>query len=441
MTDQENKIDNQNNKLNKIPEDQDQNRIIGLKKMRRKAGGLLLIMSISFLIITYLINHYNLGTFTFWGYLKSFAEAAMVGGIADWFAVTALFRHPLGLPIPHTAIIPNKQEAIGESLGNFVENKFLTPDVLESKLQKLEITKRLEEWLSNPQNTVMIAENLAQIIPAVLNALDDEEVRDFIENSIFEKVQGNKVADVVGNLLTVLMANRKHDELFNELIKIADRLILENKEVIRKKIKEESPWFVPGFINENISKRVIVNLDHTIDQVSTDPNHPLRKKFYHAVEQFINDLRNSPDLHHKIDELKKELLENPTVDAYLNQLWADLKQYILDNISNPDSQMRKQIHESIYVFCAELMSDENLRQKISMWIYNTILGLVNKYRSSIKEIISETMKSWKPEKMTEELELYVGKDLQYIRISGTLVGGTIGFLIHLLSHALYIILH
>ena len=416
------------------PDESETGQRLALKRMRRLAGGLLLIMTLIFLTATFLLSHWEIKGHHFLSYLRAFAEAAMVGGIADWFAVTALFRHPLGLPIPHTAIIPTKQASIGDSLGKFVENKFLTPEILEKKLGNLEVTKKLEEWLAVPSNTALIAENIAQIIPALLNSLDDDDVRRFIEVNIFEKVQGNEVASVAGNLLTILTSNKKHDQLFNELIKIADKLLEENKDSIRKKIKEESPWFIPKFVNETVSKKIIDNVDKTIDAATQDPNHPLRKRFHTIVEQFINDLRTSPEFHSKIDEIKEELIQNPTVQNYLNQVWADLKAYILENIANPESEMRLKIHESIYRFCEDLIKDETLRQKISNWVYNTILNLANKYRHEIGRIISDTMKGWEPDRMTRELELYVGKDLQYIRISGTLVGGTVGFLIHLLTH-------
>lgn len=418
----------------------EENRRLALRKMRQLAGGLLLLMTFIFIITTLTISRLQISGHHFLTYLRAFAEAAMVGGIADWFAVTALFRHPLGLPIPHTAIIPTKQAAIGDSLGNFVENKFLTPEILEKKLGNLEITKKLEEWLAVPSNTALIAENIAQIIPALLNSLDDDDVRRFIEINIFEKLQGNEVASVAGNLLTILTSNKKHDDLFNELMKIVDKLVEENKDTIRKKIKEESPWFIPKFVNETVSKKLIDNVDKTIDAAVQDPNHPLRKRFYLIVEQFINDLRTSPEFHARIDDIKNELLKNPIVQSYLSQVWTDLKKYILENIADPDSTMRKQIHESIYAFCEELIKDEALRQKISNWVYNTILNLANKYRHEIGKIISDTMKGWAPDRMTNELELYVGKDLQYIRISGTIVGGTVGFLIHALTHLFEIIL-
>ena len=408
-----------------------------LFRMRAIAGGLLAIMTVAFFVASYLISRLGYPHGHWLSYVKAFGEAAMVGGIADWFAVTALFRHPLGLPIPHTAIIPTKKDRIAQSLGSFVENNFLTPEVLDSKLKSLELSKRVEEWLSVPDNSRLVAENIAAFIPPILDALDDDNVRSFIETKILQRISGEDVANVGGNILTVLTTNRKHDALFNELMRIAITLLDENKDFIRQKLKEETPWFVPQFVNNRMYHKIIANADKTFWDATKDPNHPIRKKFNSLIESFIHNLQNSPDFHEKIEEIKKELLENPVVQQYLQQVWGDLKSYILQNITHPDSTIKAQIQKGVFTFFNNLMNDEKLRTKIPNWIHETILSLATKYRSEIGNLIVTTMQKWDRQEISQKLELQVGKDLQYIRINGTLVGGLIGLILHFISSTLH----
>jgi len=409
-----------------------------LHRMRSIAGGLLLVMTLVFLVASLFISRLGFPHWHWLSYVKAFAEAAMVGGIADWFAVTALFRHPFGLPIPHTAIIPTKKDRIAQSLGSFVENNFLTPEVLDSKLKTLELSKRVEEWLSVPDNSRVVAENIAAFIPPILDALDDDNVRNFIENKILQRISGEDVANVGGSILTVLTTNRKHDALFNELMRIAITLLDENKDFIRQKLKDETPWFVPQFVNNRMYHKIIANADKTFWDATKDPNHPIRLKFNSLIESFIHNLQNSPEFHAKIEEIKKELIENPVVQQYLQQVWGDLKNYILQNITHPDSTIKAQIQKGVFTFFNNLMNDEKLRTKIPNWIHETILSLASRYRSEIGNLIATTMQKWDRQEISQKLELQVGKDLQYIRINGTLVGGLIGLILHFISNALHL---
>jgi uncharacterized membrane-anchored protein YjiN (DUF445 family) len=413
--------------------------IEALKRMRRIAGGLLLLMTVIFIASSLAFKMLNLPAYSVITYLRAFSEAAMVGAIADWFAVTALFRHPFGLPIPHTAIIPTKKDVIGESLGKFVENNFLTPEILTEKIQDLEISTRLEEWLSKPENSNLIAENIASIIPAILNTLDDDAVKRFIEDKVLNKITGDDVAHLGGNLLQVLIANKKHDVLFNELVNIVFRLFDENKELIRKQLKKEIPWILRTIsVDKQIYEKIVDIVDDTFVGVNKDVNHPLRKHFNQSIENFINDLLHSDRFNGKIEELKNELLQNPLVSQYFDGMWQDLKQYLLDALSQQNSSIREQLQKSVYNICMNLVNDEALRQRISTWVLDSILTLATKYRHEIGSIIAGTIQKWDKETLSSKLELQVGKDLQYIRISGTLVGGTIGFFLHLFSHIIHL---
>jgi uncharacterized membrane-anchored protein YjiN (DUF445 family) len=416
--------------------------ITALRRMRRVAGGLLLGMMALFLLSKLganacektLESQYILWVWVAKHLLQSmhaFAEAAMVGGIADWFAVTALFRHPLGLKIPHTAIIPENKDSIGEGLGYFVTNNFLTEDALREKLESFNLDQRLEEWLSVPGNSAWIAEQLADFLPSILNSLDDKEVQRFIEKNISVSLSGKDLSDALGNLLGLLTENNKHYELFNELLQVVARLLEENKQAIRSTIKEESPWFVPEFVRQNVYQRVIAKAEETIKEVSKDPRHPLRKKFNEAIDRFAKDLKESDVYHEQIELLKEELLKNPAVQGYFSQIWKELKEYLLENFSRPDSAIREQIRGAVFQFFNTLINDNGMRGRIITWVYDRAIRMVAQYRSEIGTMISSTIKNWDKETMSNKLELQVGKDLQYIRISGTLVGGTVGLVLHL----------
>lgn len=412
-----------------------------LDQMRMRATGLLLIMTALFLLSIFGQKFLPKNFEVFLGFLKAFAEAAMVGGIADWFAVTALFRHPLGLKIPHTAIIPKKKDSIGRGLGNFVQNNFLTPEALGSKLKDFEIEKKVADWLAVPSNSRMVALQLSSFIPTLLNSLDDEDVRKFIEKNIAVKVSGAQLAQALGSLLSVLTANNRHHQLFNEVLRVVEILFRDekNKLAIKQGIKEESPWFVPDFVRNKVYEKIIDRIDETFAQIAKDPKHPLREKFYEGIEKFIADIQMSPEFHQKIEELKDEILQNPIVHRYLETVWTDLKAQILENVTSPDSEIVSQIQKGVYSFVYSLINDGTLRTKITNRLYEGVISALAENRNQIGDMIAKTIEKWDEKTMSEKLELQVGKDLQYIRISGTLVGGAVGFTLHAISFILSLI--
>lgn len=404
---------------------------IALRDMRVRATGLLLFMTFLY-VLAKVGEKYMPNAFIFFEFLRAFSEAAMVGGIADWFAVTALFRYPLGIKIPHTAIIPRKKDSIGRGLGNFVQNNFLTPEALGEKLKSFDVEKKVADWLAVPANSRMVAMQISSFIPTLLNSLDDADVRRFIEKNIAVNVNGAQLANALGSLLSVLTANNRHHQLFNEILRLAEAIIHDekNKQALKKGIKEESPWFVPDFVRNKVYEKIIDRIEETFAEVAKDPKHPLRQKFYEGVEKFIHDIQASPEFHKKIEELKNEILENPIVHKYLEQVWTDVKVQIMENVTAPDSVIINQIQKGVYSFFYGLINDETLRTKITNRLYEGVINALAENRNQIGEMISKTIEKWDEKTMSEKLELQVGKDLQYIRISGTLVGGLVGFTIH-----------
>ncbi len=399
-----------------------------LARMKQLATALLLVMVCLFAVALYLERD-----FAWAGFLRAFAEAAMVGALADWFAVTALFRHPMGVPIPHTAIIRRNKDRIGASLGNFVENNFLTPEVIASKLETMDIPHRVADWLAQPENAEEIAHRITAVIPEFLNALRHDDVQRFLEENIAARVRALEVAPLAGNLLSALTANNRHQFLLDEGLKLAERILNDNKDFIRRKIEEETPWYVPKFVDNRIYDIIITKAEQTLREVNLDNDHELRQKFNIATQDFILNLRHSDDYKQKVESLKEDLLENPVVRQYFSSLWGDVKYRIIADAERPDSNIRTQINTSLLSLSNALLNDEDVRNRINTWLQQVLLSIIINRKSEITAIISDTVKKWDADTMSDRVELYIGRDLQFIRINGTLVGGTVGLVIHIIA--------
>jgi uncharacterized membrane-anchored protein YjiN (DUF445 family) len=396
-----------------------------LARMKQIATALLLGMVCLFAVALYLERD-----FAWAGFLRAFAEAAMVGALADWFAVTALFRHPMGVPIPHTAIIRRNKDRIGASLGNFVENNFLTPEVIASKLETMDIPHRVADWLAQPENAGEIAQRITAVIPEFLNALRHDDVQRFLEENIAARVRALEVAPLAGNLLSALTTNNRHQFLLDEGLKLAERILNDNKDFIRRKIEEETPWYVPKFVDNRIYDLIITKAEQTLREVNLDNDHELRQKFNVATQDFILNLRHSDDYKQKVESLKEDLLENPVVRQYFSSLWGDVKYRIITDAERPDSNIRQQINASLQSLSNALLNDETVRNRVNTWMQQVLLSIIINRKSEITAIISDTVKKWDADTMSDRVELYIGRDLQFIRINGTLVGGLVGLIIH-----------
>jgi uncharacterized membrane-anchored protein YjiN (DUF445 family) len=399
-----------------------------LAQMKRLATALLCGMVVVFFVALYFERN-----FAWLGFVRAFAEAAMVGALADWFAVTALFRHPMNVPIPHTAIIRKNKDRIGASLGNFVENNFLTAEVIAEKLQTMDIPHRVAEWLSAPENAAEIADRITSSVPQLLNALKHDEIQRFLEENIASRVRALEVAPLAGNILSALTAGNRHQFLLDEGLRLAERVLEQNKGFIRSKVEKESPWFVPKFVDEKIYEKIMTMAEQTLREVNMDSDHELRQKFNVATQTFIHNLRNSDEYKQKVEMLKEDLLENPVVRQYFSSLWTDVKNQIITDVERPESNIRSQIYDSLQSLSNALLEDEAVRRRINTWLQEAILTIVISRKSEITAIISDTVKKWDADTMSDRVELYIGRDLQFIRINGTLVGGLVGLMIYSVS--------
>jgi uncharacterized membrane-anchored protein YjiN (DUF445 family) len=396
--------------------------------MKRKATGLLVASVVVFVVARILEARWS------WlGYVRATAEAAIVGGLADWFAVTALFRHPLGIPIPHTAIVPRRKDRVGVILGNFVERHFLSPAVIASKLRSARIAEQLAKWITEPENAQQVARQAAIALAAGARATRQETVEELIEASVVRKIEKTPVAPLLGRALTLITANDRHHELFDEVIAALGRAVSLNRDFIRERIDAESPWWIPEEIDEKIAGKVVRSIDRTLKQIREDPQHPMRERFDTALAEFIDRLQNSPEVIARAEEMKRDVLNADAVRAFSGGLWDDVRDALERQADKPQSHGLDAIARGVMSFGHAVQEDQALLERIDRWIVEVAAHLTEQYRDEAAALIAETVAGWDPIETSERIELAVGRDLQFIRINGTLVGGLAGLLIYTLT--------
>ena len=402
-----------------------------LDRMKRIATGLFLLVTAIYIVTRLLEARYP------WlGWLRAMSEAAMVGALADWFAVTALFRRPLGLPIPHTAIVPTRKDRLGRSLGGFVQNNFLSREVVESRLRGLHVARRLAEWLARPENARTIATHAARALSGAAGVLRDEDVRELLDRSVIARIRSTPVTPIVGNVLSVVTAGNRHQELLDEALRLLDRTVDSNDELIRDRIRAESPWWVPGMVDDRIHDRIVAAIENTVHQVSRDPDHPLRLRFDAAVHRFIEKLRTSPETIAKGEEVKEELLSHPAVRDFSASVWADAKAALLRYAEDSDEEGLRPVERGIVSLGEAMLGDPALQAKVEGWVLDATLYVIGQYRAEVGQFIAETVAAWDPEETSRKIELAVGRDLQFIRINGTIMGALVGLALYALSRVL-----
>lgn len=399
-----------------------------LKKMKFLATALLVVAFIIFVIAKIFEAQ------AIWiGFVRATAEAAMIGALADWFAVTALFRYPLGLKIPHTAIIPNRKESIGRNLGRFVKNNFLSRDVIAERLQSMDITRRAAVWISHPENSDLIANHVAEGLVAAVQVMKDEDIQAMIEQNVAARVRSTQFAPLLGNLLSLLVSGNRKQELLLGTVKLGGQLLEDNKKLIKEKISQETPWWLPQSVDHKIYQKIVDAVDTTLQEVNSDPKHPLHKNFDVAVDRLVEDLKNSPEIVAKEEAFKEELLQHAVVREFSSSLWLDIKASLVKHAPDSNSNVRKSIQSGLVRFGETILNDKTLLDKIDRWMEEVILYLIERYGHEVEYLIAHTINKWDGEATSRKIELQVGKDLQFIRINGTVVGGLAGFFIHAFS--------
>ncbi|MCU0272117.1 MAG: DUF445 domain-containing protein [Acidimicrobiales bacterium] len=396
-----------------------------LRRMKRRATGLLVAATVVFVVARWLEER-NSG----WGYLRATAEAAMVGGLADWFAVTALFRHPLGLPIPHTAIIPERKEQLGRSLGGFVEEHFLTAELVAEKVRALRVGHRAAVWLGDPGNRATAERQLATAIGGGIEVLRDDEVQDGLEQAVLTRIRRVPAAPVAGRALELMTADGRHHDLVTAGARGIVRFVEEHRLELRSRFGRESPWWVPEPIDDRIFEKLFDGLRGFLVELADDPDHLVRDHLDRRLARLVEDLCADPGYRDRGEALKEELLAHPAVRAWTATLWQDLKAGLLAQTADPGSELRRRLADGIDGFAATLAEDAALQAKVDAWAESAVRWAVESYKSEAAELIATTVARWDPTEASERVELAVGRDLQFIRINGTIVGGLAGLVIH-----------
>ncbi|MFC1690021.1 DUF445 domain-containing protein [Pseudomonadota bacterium] len=364
------------------------------------------------------------------GWLHAFAEAGMVGAIADWFAVVALFRHPLGIPIPHTAIIPRRKNEIGENLARFVADHFLHPEVVRTKLETANLARKSAEWLKSPAGHERALVLGLRASHWLLSALHEERVRQFIRKLGQRQLADVNLAPLLGKTLDWLVQDGRHQEMFTQSLRFSLVLLHDNRERIRGNVQRESPWWMPGFVDDRIVVQMLDRIETLLLELSLDPDHDMRGNFNQWMLRWASDLQNDPEYRRWGQQLKQSLLENGDMQDYLYGLWTDLVTGLESDLENPDSQLRRQLDDLLAGLAEELESDPAMQAWVNDWLIESAVSIVDENRHSIASLISDTVRSWDADETSQRIEDAIGRDLQFIRINGTLVGGLVGLVIH-----------
>jgi uncharacterized membrane-anchored protein YjiN (DUF445 family) len=403
------------------------------RNLHRVATGLLVAMLLLYGVATLYAPSYS------WlGIVRAFAEAAAVGALADWFAVVAMFRHPLGLPIPHTAIIPRNKDRIGASLGRFVEQNFLEPELLNAKLADVDLARYAADWLKQERRSTAIANRVTDLLPQLLDAVEDEDVSRFISDQLLARVDEIEAAPLAGEVLGMLTQNDRHQEIMDALLKSGSRLLEEYDGMIRQKITENTAWLFRKFaLDAVVAKTLLSAAEQQLKEVSEDPAHPWRVRFDQAVREFVTKLTTSPEYLARGEKLKAELLQHPAVRTYVAGLWGEIKGAVRRDAARPASKLKERVAAVIVGFADAMLADPALRAKVDGWAKATIVRTVTSRRREVGLLITETMRRWDARTFTDKIEQEVGNDLQYIRLNGTIIGGLAGVAIYAVTLLLF----
>jgi uncharacterized membrane-anchored protein YjiN (DUF445 family) len=400
--------------------------------MRRRATALLAAFAVLFVAMA-VVRHQYPGLAPFWvGLVRATAEAAMVGGIADWFAVTALFRHPLGIPIPHTAIVAQRKDRIGRSLGNFVGNNFLAREVIARQLAGMKLGERAARWLSEPEHQARVARAIAGGVARAAEALPDHELQESVQGELVTQLRKVQVAPLLADLLALATTDDRHQEFLDRLVKLVNRIVEDNKELIRVRIAEESPWWVPGAVDDKLYQKIVSGIERTLADVAADDAHPLRAQFDKALRDFVEKLHTSPETIARAESMKERLLGHPAVSELSGALLGAGRN-ALSRYAGPDAPTPEPLERAIGALADRALGNETLLRDVDDSIERLVLGVVDQYRPEVAGLIARTVEGWDATAASEKIEIQVGRDLQFIRINGTLVGALVGLLLYLVT--------
>ena len=374
------------------------------------------------------------------GFVAAFAEAAAIGGLADWYAVVALFRRPLGLPIPHTAIIPSNQERIADNLGRFIEVNFLAPDPVARKLREVDFAALVSDWLADRERAEGLSRFAGRLVPQAVTAIEGSGLRDFIAKRVFDQVEKVQVAPFAAELLSAFTEDRRHQKLFDQIVKVFGKLLTDEQALdsIRDKIRDELPSVAKLFrADAYLLKKIVASAGGLLEEVKADPDHPMRAEFDRFVVGFVDRLRTSKHYAKRAEQLKRDLLARPELRDLAGDMWTSLKSFIEQDAQAPDSMIRRHLAELFVDVGRQLAADPKIRADMNEGFVVALSSFVESQKSGVSAFIAEQVKGWDLGQLTRLIEINVGRDLQFIRFNGMIVGGIAGLALHVAEMLLF----
>jgi uncharacterized membrane-anchored protein YjiN (DUF445 family) len=405
--------------------DADEERRRGLRRMRSLAVSLLLLAAAVYL--------FTIGEDGFLGFVNAGAEASMVGAIADWFAVTALFKHPLGLPIPHTALIPKRKDDLGRGLEEFVGENFLQEDVIRDRVAAATISMRVGRWLAVPEHARRAVDEAADVAVIALNRVRDEHVEELIRDALVPRFHEEPISPLLGSLLEETVRDDLHHGLVDLGLDELHRWLLDNPDTVAEVLGERAPWWAPPRLNEAVTSRVHRELVRWVEDIREDPRHHARQALDSMLGQLAHDLLHDPSTQERTERLKERLLDHPQVIASSVSLWNALRRTLQASLTDPSGAVRARLLDEVSAFADRLIHDAPFRERLDALAADAAVFAVDRYGAEVTTVITHTIERWDGKEAARRIELHVGRDLQFIRINGTIVGGLVGVLIHTVS--------
>lgn len=400
----------------------------GLRRMRTVAVALL-----AFAAVVYVAT---LGQDGFWGFVNAGAEASMVGAIADWFAVTALFKHPLGIPVPHTALVPKRKDELGRGLEEFVGENFLQEEVIRDRVAHADISARVGVWLAVPENARRVVDEVAEVAAIGLAKVRDDHISDFVTEALVPRFRDEPIAPLAGTLLSEVVRDDLHHGLVDLGIEELHRWLVRHPDTFTEVLAARAPWWAPSRLNEVVTHRVYLEAVRWLEDIRDDPAHHARGALDSMLAQLAQDLLFNPATQDRAEQFKDRLLEHPQVSLTAVSLWKALRRALVGSLNDPQGAVRERLLVELSAFAERLGSDAELRERLDRGAADLAVFAVERYGAELTAVITHTIERWDGKEAARRIELHVGRDLQFIRINGTIVGGLVGVLIHAVSVAI-----
>ncbi|WP_312856034.1 DUF445 domain-containing protein [Nocardioides stalactiti] len=401
--------------------------------VRRAALRRMRTVAVSLLVFAAAVYVVTLDRDGFWGYVNAGAEASMVGAIADWFAVTALFKHPLGLPIPHTALIPKRKDDLGKGLEQFVGENFLQEDIIRERILAVGIAQRVADWLAVEANAKRVVEEVADLAAIALSKVRPDHIESLVNDALVPRFREEPVSPLLGGLLDEALADDLHHGLVDLTLNELHDWLIANPETVHEVIGERAPWWAPDSVNTYVINRLHTEMVRWMSEIRSQPDHRARRALDSMLQTLATDLQHNPETQDRAERLKNRVLDHPAVIRTAIAMWSALRSALVKSLDDPAGAVNQRLLTEVDVLATRLANDPGLRQRIDHWAADLAVFAIDRYGSELTAVITHTIERWDGKEAAQRIELHVGRDLQFIRINGTIVGGLVGVLIHAIS--------